>query len=59
MKSKIKKSTIVLILSLLILITLIVIYFVQSAKKKAENAPVSLREQYQQELLEKENSDND
>ncbi|MBP5159167.1 MAG: hypothetical protein ILP10_02595 [Lachnospiraceae bacterium] len=46
-KVKIKKSTIVLVLSSLILITLIVIYFVT---RPVPERPVSPREQYQQQL---------
>ena len=44
-----KKAKIVLILSLLIFITLLIIY-ITSLPKNEEEKPVSLREQYQQEL---------
>ena len=44
-----KKAKIILLLSLLVFITLLIIYITSLSSKEEENKPVSLREQYQLE----------
>ncbi|MBR4341677.1 MAG: hypothetical protein IKP88_03020 [Lachnospiraceae bacterium] len=48
-----KKAKIVLILSLLVFITLLIVFLVSGSKNKEEEKPVSQREQYQREYEQK------
>ena len=52
-----KKAKIILILSLLIFITLLIVYITSKSKEDEANRPVSQRELYQKELQEKQDAE--